>query len=83
VIKGDIVEALQSLKCSLHNDLLFHEAGPSSLVEEEFNDSDTEADTILEKEGDVADDKQGWDTFILDDENNSDDDMSVSEMSDY
>jgi hypothetical protein len=80
-LKGDIVEALQSLKCSLHNDLLFREAGPSSLVEEELDDSDTEAD-ISEKEGDVADDERGWDTLILDDENNSDDDISVSEMSD-
>ncbi|KAG2339650.1 hypothetical protein BDR05DRAFT_891436, partial [Suillus weaverae] len=81
-LKGDIVEALQSHKCSLHNDLLFCEAGPSSVVEEEFNDSDTEAD-ISEKEGNVADDEQGWDTFILNDKNNSDDDISVSEMSDY
>ncbi|KAG2067775.1 hypothetical protein BDR04DRAFT_1120249 [Suillus decipiens] len=54
-------------------------AGPSSLVEE-LNDSDTEAD-ISEKEGDVADDERGWDTLILDDKNNSDDDISV--LSDY
>ncbi|KAG1720921.1 hypothetical protein EDD22DRAFT_962677 [Suillus occidentalis] len=78
-VSSDIVEALQSLKCSLHNDLLFREAGPSSLVEEELNDSDTKAD-ISEKEGDVADDERGWDTLILDDENNSDDDISVSEI---
>jgi hypothetical protein len=77
------VEALQSLKCSLHNDLLFHKAGPLLFVEEEFNDFDIKADIILEKEGDIADDKQSWDTFISDDKNNSDDDMFVSEMSDY
>jgi len=49
-LKGDIVEALQCLKCSIHNDLLFHVA-PTSTVEldgedePECRDSDPSDDT--------------------------------------
>jgi hypothetical protein len=33
-LKGDIIKALQCVKCSLHNKLIFLEPGPSSLTEE-------------------------------------------------
>lgn len=71
-LKGDIVEALQCVKCSLRNDLLFREPGPSSLVEEETEDSEHEAE-VLEVE---AADDEGWDTLLLGD----DDDMSGSDV---
>ena len=35
-LKGDIVEALQCIKCGIRNDLLFHEAAPSSILEAEL-----------------------------------------------
>jgi hypothetical protein len=40
-LKGDIVEALQCVKCSLRNDLLFREPGPSSLAEVEPDNFET------------------------------------------
>jgi hAT family C-terminal dimerisation region len=36
-LKGDIVEALQCFKCALHHNLLFHEPGPSSVLEDELD----------------------------------------------
>ncbi|KIM87794.1 hypothetical protein PILCRDRAFT_85648 [Piloderma croceum F 1598] len=61
-LKGDIVEALQCVKCALHHDLLFREPGPSSSVEEEpdeynietvpnekpSDDDDSESDFVME-----------------------------------
>ena len=35
-LKGDIVEALQSVKCAIRNDLLFREPAPSSRLEKEL-----------------------------------------------
>ncbi|KZT06852.1 hATC-domain-containing protein, partial [Laetiporus sulphureus 93-53] len=32
-LKGDIVEALQALKCAYHKNLFFHDVGPSSFTE--------------------------------------------------
>ncbi|KDQ54448.1 hypothetical protein JAAARDRAFT_135739, partial [Jaapia argillacea MUCL 33604] len=34
-LKGDIVEALQALKCAYRRDLFFHDIGPSALTEED------------------------------------------------
>lgn len=68
-LKGDIVEALQCLKCAIQHDLIFREPGPSSLVEsEEFDDSELEADSE-ERTGDViADEEDAWDALISDDD---------------
>ncbi|KZV88849.1 hypothetical protein EXIGLDRAFT_564748, partial [Exidia glandulosa HHB12029] len=43
-LKGDIVEALQVIKCTLRNDLLVHEQPPSSIVDADLlcEDSDEE-----------------------------------------
>jgi hypothetical protein len=64
--KGDIVEALQCVKCALHNNLLFHKLGPSSLGE--FETDELELELELES-GQAADgdgtDKQGWDDLLL------------------
>ena len=43
-LKGDIVEALQCLKCSIRNDLLFR-APPSSTIELEDEDDPASSDT--------------------------------------
>jgi hypothetical protein len=45
-LKGDIVEALQCVKCSLRTDLLFREPGPSSLTEVEPDESEREVETV-------------------------------------
>jgi hypothetical protein len=66
--KGDIVEALQCVKCALRHDLLFREPGPSSSTEEALEDSDIETDAN-EKLSDVEDgDEEGWDALLEGDE---------------
>ncbi|KAG6840089.1 hypothetical protein H0H93_004795, partial [Arthromyces matolae] len=57
-LKGDIVEALQFLKCSIHKKLLFRE-DPSVRLEEESDDDDDESE----------EDSQTWDELLLDDNN--------------
>jgi hypothetical protein len=79
-LKGDIVEALQCVKCALRHDLLFREPGPSSVVElEDDNDSDVEVDSEAREilTNDDADDEEGWDIMILD---NDADDVSDMEI---
>ena len=67
-LKGDIVEALQCVKCALRHDLLFREPGPSSSTEEALEDSDIEMDAN-EKLSDVEDgDEEGWDALLEGDE---------------
>ena len=70
-LKGDIVEALQCVKCSLCNDLLLCELGPSSLVEVEPDDFEIE----VEAEKTAVDedlDEEGWDALFLEED---DDDL--------
>ena len=68
-LKGDIVEALQCIKCALRHELLFPEPGPSSLIEDvEPNESETEAEG--ENLGDVTED-ESWDAVILEDDEES------------
>jgi hypothetical protein len=79
-LKGDIVEALQCVKCLLRRDLLFREPGPSSLVEEP-DDSDTEAEARTDRNSDDYTDNEGWDILISDD-SDGDDEASEIEMED-
>ncbi|KAG6875702.1 hypothetical protein C0992_002806 [Termitomyces sp. T32_za158] len=67
-LHGDIVEALQFLKCAIHSDLLFREPPPSSLVEAELeaidNAGDRDWEDIIESEP--------WDILInVDDSDNN------------
>ena len=64
-LKGDIVEALQCLKCMYHNDLIFREVIVATEEEEELEDMDSElaADTSVIDEGFT------WDQLLVDDEN--------------
>ena len=76
-LKGDIVEALQCVKCALRNDLLFREPGPSSLGEFETDELEMEMVSGEAADGDGTD-EQGWDDLLLeeaDDDLESDDEM--------
>lgn len=70
-LKGDIVEALQFLKCLFRKDLIFREPLPSSILEDEYAD-------IVEDDGDsewVDENPDGWDQLIIDVDVDSDDDL--------
>ena len=69
-LKGDIVEALQCVKCGICHDLHFHELPPSSALETEL-DSESE-----DGEGLEAVEDESWDSMLLDDD---DDDMADDE----
>jgi hypothetical protein len=67
-LKGDIVEALQGLKCAVRHDLLFREPAPSSTLEAELN-----ADGEDEKDGEDSEDSgseatEGWNNMLMEDE---------------
>ena len=72
-LKGDIVEALQCVKCCIHHDLLFREPLPSSALE-------TELDSEMEdgEEPEAVED-ESWDSMLLDD----DDDKMADDESDF
>ena len=68
-LKGDIVEALQSLKCAIQNDLLFREPAPSSKLELELAGEGPEnaAEGVeLDEESDIE--EVPWDTLFIEDE---------------
>lgn len=69
-LKGDIVEALQCVKCAIRHDLLFQEPPPSSVVEAEFNSDEDSRDTRGESET-----AEGWDEMFLD---GGDDDIEMN-----
>jgi hypothetical protein len=66
-LKGDIVEALQGVKCAIRHDLLFREPAPSSTLEVELNpDGEDEEDGNDSGEGsEVA---EGWNDMLMEDE---------------
>jgi hypothetical protein len=63
-LKGDIIEALQCVKCCIYHDLLFHEQLPSSALETEL-DSEIED---REEEPETVED-ESWDSMLLNDDN--------------
>jgi hypothetical protein len=50
-LKGDVVEALQVMKCLLRHDLVFRESGPSSLTEDPADEEDGLLDGCTENSG--------------------------------
>jgi hAT family C-terminal dimerisation region len=67
-LKGDIVEALQCIKCAIRTDLLFPVPAPSSVVEAEAND-DGEGTLRENEDGEESDvDEEGWGDLLLEDE---------------
>ena len=69
-LKGDIVEALQCIKCAIRHDLLFREPAPSSLVEADLGNNGSRGD-ISDGEASEA----GWDEKLIN--NESDDDIEL------
>lgn len=64
-LKGDIVEALQCVKCAIRNDLLFREAAPSSSLEAELE----AGDDLQGDEDEVEEsDEEGWDLLLIEEE---------------
>jgi hypothetical protein len=61
-VKGDIVEALQCVKCRIRHDLLFREPPPSSALEMEL---DSEGEDGEEPE---AVEDESWESILLDDD---------------
>ena len=59
-LKGDIVEALQCIKCAIRSDLLFPMPAPSSVIEAEANEDGEESD--------IDEEATGWDELLLEDE---------------
>jgi hAT family C-terminal dimerisation region len=65
-LKGDIVEALQCIKCAIRHDLLFREPAPSSVVEAEFNSDADNRDDHSGNDGGGSESAEGWDEKFLD-----------------
>ena len=61
-LKGDIVEALQCMKCAIRNDLIFREPAPSSILEAEFSEDGEDEDGEDDGEG-----SGGWDDLLIED----------------
>jgi hypothetical protein len=64
-LKGDIVEALQCLKCMYHNNLIFREVVIATEEEKVLEDMDLE----LAAGSDTGQDDFGWDQMLMDEEN--------------
>ena len=58
-LKGDIVKAIQGVKCAIRTDLLFREPGPCSTVEAEL-DSDIEEGMDEGEDPDVPETDWAW-----------------------
>ena len=86
-LKGDIVEALQCVKCAIRHDLLFREPAPSSVLEaEERDESEDQEENAssgkdsgfrLSEPGNEESDVEelSWDGLLIEDE---DEDMYCS-----
>ena len=61
-LKGDIVEALQCLKCMFHNDLIFWEVVAATEEEAELEDLDLD----LAADPDTIEDGFTWDELLVD-----------------
>lgn len=70
-LKGDIVKALQCIKCAIRHNLLFREPAPSSLVEAELDKGESAGDSL---DGDEV----GWDENFVENEFKSDDDIEMA-----
>lgn len=68
-LKGDIVEALQFLKCSMRKELIYREPAPSSIEELELQEDDDDRDWVDEV------DPKSWDQILLDDSDDSDNEL--------
>jgi hypothetical protein len=67
-LKGDIVEALQCLKCMYHNDLIFRDVVVATEEEEDLEDMDLELVGENGGNNDVGEGSSTWDELLADDE---------------
>jgi hAT family C-terminal dimerisation region len=75
-LKGDIVEALQCVKCSLRTDLLFRAPGPSSLTEVESDESEREVGTgSVDADEEVEEEGSDW-MFLEEDDDDLEEDAA-------
>ncbi len=63
-LKGDIVEALQFLKCLVRKDLVFRERAPSLVLENELEVVDDDGNDVWEDV--VASNPASWDGLVTD-----------------
>ena len=67
-LKGDIVEALQFIKCLLRKNLIFREPQPTSALEHELE--------VVDDDGDVdwvdEDERKSWDSLLINVEDSDD-----------
>ena len=77
-LKGDIVEALQCVKCTICHDIFSCELEPSSLLEDESDEFEIEVEPGANPNDDVE--EEGWNNLFLeeDDEFESEDEMDES-----
>jgi hypothetical protein len=80
-LKGDIVEALEVLKCLLHQDLIFHHVVFTANIERELDDLEDDFDdkkiyveTVTEAE------MFSWDQLVEDDDDNNGANNSIDEL---
>jgi hAT family C-terminal dimerisation region len=67
-LKGDIVEALQCIKCAIRSDLLFPVPAPSSAFEAEVDEEGEDALQENEDGEESGIDEEGWDGLLIEDE---------------
>jgi hypothetical protein len=77
-LRGDIVEALQCIKCAIRNDLLFRETAPCSTLEATLDDESGEEEGNEEGEAD----SKGWDSLLIESDDDDDDDGKDSVLMD-
>jgi hypothetical protein len=72
-LKGDIVEALQCVRCTIRHDLLFCEMELSSIgedkldVPDDFEESDDPGDSLQDGDA-VREEEEGWDSLLLEED---------------
>jgi hypothetical protein len=75
-LKGDIVEALQILKCLFHHDLIFREVLRSAAIEKELDGEEIVDVDIDSGEAFGQGESFSWDELLADD--GDDDEMPVN-----
>jgi 3'-phosphoadenosine 5'-phosphosulfate sulfotransferase len=66
-LKGDIVEALQCIKCAIRHDLLFRDSAPSSVLEAQLEAGEDEDSGGDDDDVDMSD-EQGWDELVIEED---------------
>jgi hypothetical protein len=79
-LKGDIVEALQCIKCAIRHDLLFRQPAPSSILEVQLEKGD---DGDEDDEGVSDMDEEGWNELVIEEEDNEMVEMDVDSKLEY